>query len=64
MFFSAVEQFSINLQAQDVTIQEATGGAELLASHLKSLKMESQINHLYEQVITVFNINRRAEAFS
>ena len=64
MFFSAVEQFSINLQAQDVTIQEPTRGAELLASHLKSLKMESQFNHFYEQVITVFNINRRAEAFS
>lgn len=30
LFFSAAEQFSINLKAQDITIQEATRGAELL----------------------------------
>lgn len=51
MVFSAAEQFSINLQAQDITIQEATRGAELL-SHLKSLRTEAQFNHFYENVVT------------
>ena len=37
LVLSAAEQFSVNLQTQDITIQEATRGAELLASHLKSL---------------------------
>jgi len=41
LFFSAAEKFSINLQAQDITIQEATCGAELLVSHLKSLRTEA-----------------------
>ena len=48
---SAAEQFSVNLQAQDITIQEATRGAELLASHLKSLRTEAQFNQFYEQVV-------------
>ena len=52
LFFSAAEQFSINLQAQNITIQEATHGAELLASHLKSLRTEAQFNHFYEQVVS------------
>ena len=39
--FSAAEQFSINLQAKDITIQEAIHGAELLVRHLKSHQTES-----------------------
>ena len=32
--FSAAEQFSVNLQAKDITVQEAIRGAKLLVSHL------------------------------
>ena len=36
LVFSSAEQFSINLQAKDITIQEATHGAALLISHMNS----------------------------
>lgn len=49
--FSAVEQFSINLQAKDITIQEAIHGAELLIRHLKCHRTESKFNLFYNQVI-------------
>ena len=52
LVFSPSEQFSTNLQGKDTTIQEATCGAELLASHLKSLRTEAQFNQFYEQVVT------------
>ena len=51
LVFSAAEQFSTNLQAEDITIQEATRGAELLVSHLKTLRTEAQFNRFYEQVL-------------
>lgn len=37
LVFSFAEQLSINLQAKDITIQEAVKGAELLTTHLRSL---------------------------
>ena len=38
LIFSVAEQLSINLQSKDITIQEATKGATLLSSYLKSLR--------------------------
>ena len=49
--FAAAEQFSVNLQAKDITIQEATRGARLLVSHFKSLRTEPQFNTFYEQTL-------------
>ena len=51
LVFSAAEQFSVNLQAKNITIQEATRGAVSLASHLKSLRTEAEFNQFYEQVV-------------
>ena len=51
LVLSAAKQFSINLQAQDIAIQEATCGAELLVSYLKSHRTEAQFNHFYEKVV-------------
>ena len=45
------EQLSINLQAKDITIQEAVSGAKLLVSHLKSLRTDAKYNAFYEEVI-------------
>ena len=41
LVFYAAEQLSINLQAKDTTIQEAIKGAELLTTHLKSLRNDA-----------------------
>ena len=49
--FAAAEQFSVNLQAKDITIQEASCGAVLLVSHLKSLWTESHFDVFYEQTL-------------
>ena len=38
LIFSAAEQLSINLQAKDVSVQEAVHGAKLLTTHLRSLR--------------------------
>ena len=40
--YSAAEQFSINIQAKDITVLEASNGAILLIKYLKSF---------YEQVL-------------
>lgn len=40
--FAPTEQFSTNLQAVDITVQEALRGAALLVSHLKSLRAETR----------------------
>ena len=50
LLFSASEQLSINLQAVDLTIQEATRGADLLVSHLKAFRTDSKFNHFYSSV--------------
>lgn len=41
LLFSVTEQLSINLQAKNITIQEAVSGAKLLVSHLKSLRNDA-----------------------
>lgn len=53
LFFSAAEQFSTNLQAKNISVQEATHGAELLVSHLRSLRTDAQFNRFYEQVLSL-----------
>ncbi len=52
LIFSAAEQFSTNLQAKNITIQEATRGAKLLVSHLKSLRKEARFDIFYVQATT------------
>ena len=49
--FSAAEQLSMNLQAKDITVQEASRGAVLLVSHLKTLQTESHFDAFYEQTL-------------
>ena len=49
--FSAAEQFSVNLQAKDFTVQEAIHGAQLLVHHLKSNRTESKFDLFYNQII-------------
>lgn len=51
LIFSAAEQLSINLQAKDITIQEATTGASLLTAHLHSLRNEEKFNSFYEHLV-------------
>lgn len=50
LLFSAVEQFSVNVQAKDITIQEAVNGAKLLATYLKSLRNETKFDLVYNTV--------------
>ena len=50
LVFSFSEQFSVNLQAKDTTIQEAVNGAKLLITHLKSLRNEDKFNVFYRKV--------------
>ena len=38
LVFSLAEMFSSNLQAKNITVQEATAGADLLISRMKSLR--------------------------
>ena len=48
--FSSAEQLSTNLQAKDITVQEAVRGAGLLTSHFKSLRDEDHFNRFYDGV--------------
>ena len=41
LLFAPAEQFSTNIQAVDITVQEVVRGARLLVSHLKSLRTET-----------------------
>ena len=41
LVFSSAEMFSSNLQAKNITVQEATAGADLLISRMKSLETDS-----------------------
>ena len=51
LLFGASEQFSTNPQAKDITIQEATRGAELLITHYKSLRTEATFDKFYGNVL-------------
>ena len=50
LVFSSAEQLSINLQAKDITVQEAVRGADLLTSHFKSLRNEDNFDRFYDGV--------------
>ena len=49
--FASTEQFSINLQEVDVTVQEVLSGAALLVFHLKSLRTETMYNCFYDHTV-------------
>ena len=51
LIFAPTEQFSTNLQAINVTVQEALRGAALLVSHLKLLRTETMYNHFYDHTV-------------
>ena len=51
LVFLAAEQLSINMQAKDITIQEAINGAKLLTTHFKSLRNEAKFDFFYDRVI-------------
>ena len=51
LLFGPAEQFSTNIQAVDITVQEAIKGASLLASHLKSLRTEAMYNRFYDKIL-------------
>ena len=50
LVFSSAEQLSVNLQAVDITIQEALKGAELLITHLKSLRNDACFDRFYDAI--------------
>ena len=52
LVFSATDHFSTNLQSENIIIQEATRGADLLVSHLKTLRTDERFDHFYEQVVS------------
>ena len=44
LIFSAAEQLSINIQAKDITVQEAVCSARLLTTYLRSLRNEKKFD--------------------
>jgi len=51
LIFAAAEQLSINIQAKDITVQEAVRGAQLLTKYLGSLGNETKFDHFYNEVL-------------
>ena len=51
LIFTAFEQFSVNIQAKDISIQEVTHGANLLVTHYQSLCTESKFDRFYDDVV-------------
>ncbi len=49
LIFSASDQFAINIQSVDITVQEASQGAKALASHMQFLRSEEKFDHFYLQ---------------
>ena len=47
----AAEQVSINIQAKDITVQEVVRGAQLLRTHLSSMRNEAKFESFYSEVI-------------
>ena len=50
LVFSSAELLSVNLQAVDITVQEALKGAELLIAHFKSLRDDACFDRFYDAV--------------
>jgi len=51
LLVALAEQFSMNIQAVDITIQEVVRGARLLVSHLKLLRTKTMFNCFYDQTL-------------
>ena len=51
LVFAAAEQFSINLQAKDTTVDEGVKGAHLLKLHLSSLRSEEKFTTFYSDIV-------------
>ena len=51
LIFSASEQLSTNLQAKDTLVFDATQGARMLISHLKSLRNDLKFDSYYEIIL-------------
>ena len=51
LLFAPAEQFSTNVQAVDITVQEAVRGTRLLVPHLISLRTETMFNRFYDQTL-------------
>lgn len=51
LIFPTFEQFSINLQSVDITLQEAIRGAQFLVKHFKSQRNESKFDAFYMDVV-------------
>ena len=50
LVFSSAEQLSVNLQAVDITVQEALKGAVLLIAHFKLLRNDACFDRFYDAV--------------
>ena len=50
LVFSSSEQFSSNLRAKNITVQEATCGADLLIARMKSLRTEEKFGMFFDEV--------------
>ena len=51
LIFCDAEQLSINIQAKDITVQEAVRGTRLLTTYLCSLRNEKKFDSFYTEVI-------------
>ena len=51
LIFSNSEQLSTSMQAKNTTVSDATNGAHLLVTHLKSQRTESSFETFYEFVL-------------
>ena len=50
--FATAEQFSLNVQSVDITVQEAVKGSTLLVSHLKSYRTDKMFHQFYEKTLS------------
>ena len=53
LIFAPAEQCSTNIQAVDITVQEAMKGANVLVSHLNSLRKETMFDRFYLSIVQV-----------
>ena len=51
LIFAPAEQCSTNIQAVDITVQEAMKGANVLVSHLNSLRKETMFDRFYLSIV-------------
>ena len=51
LVYAAAEQLLTNLQAKDITVQEAIRGSSLLVNYLKSGRTDAAFHSFYEQTV-------------